>query len=87
MYRDVSSCEQYHVINSVHPHVRHYCVQVCAEMSSLVSIVPQMYFEGLLEEDKRRYKSKISLIDGNDPFGKIVGGDPLAELSQSTHVI
>ena len=45
--------------------------------SSSPTMVPQMssYFEGLLEEDKRRYKSKIALINGNDPFGKIVGGE------------
>jgi len=33
------------------------------------------YFEGLKEEDKRRYKDKIALINGIDPFGKIVGGE------------
>ena len=40
-------------------------------------ISPQMssYFEGL-QEDKRRYKDKIALINGNDPFGKIVDGEP-----------
>ena len=32
----------------------------------------------MLEEDKRRYKSKIALINGNDPFGKIVGGEPFS---------
>ena len=73
--------------NSGRPHVRHYCVQVfCVQVfcesamstSSSLTMVPQMssYFEGLLEENKRRYKSKIELINGNDPFGKIVGGEP-----------
>ena len=68
--------------NSGRPHVRHYCVQVFCESamstSSSLTMVPQMssYFEGLLEENKRRYKSKIELINGNDPFGKIVGGEP-----------
>ena len=33
-----------------------------------------LYFEQLLEEDKRHYKSKIALINENDSFGKIVGG-------------
>ena len=48
--------------------------------SSSPTIVPQMfsYFEGLLEEDKRCYKSKIGLINGNDPFGKVVGGEPIS---------
>ena len=32
-----------------------------------------LYFEGLSEEAKARYKEKISLINGTDPFGKIVG--------------
>ena len=27
------------------------------------------------EEAKTRYKEKISLINGNDPFGKVVGGE------------
>ena len=55
-----------------------YKCAVDSEMSfsSSPTMVPQMssYFEGLLEEDKRRYKSKIGLINGNDPFGKVVGG-------------
>ena len=38
---------------------------------------PQLssYFEGLNEEAKARYKEKISLINGNNPFGKVVGGE------------
>ena len=38
---------------------------------------PQLssYFEGLNEEAKAHYKEKISLINGNDPFGKVVGGE------------
>ena len=59
-----------------------YKCAVDSEMSSSSSptMVPQMssYFEGLLEEDKRRYKSKIGLINGNDPFGKVVGGEPFS---------
>ena len=59
-----------------------YKCAVDSEMSSSSSptMVPQMsaYFEGLLEEDKRRYKSKIALINGNDPFGKVVGGEPFS---------
>ena len=49
-------------------------------MSSVLSpvISPQMslYFEGLLEEDKICYKDKITLINGNDPFRKVVAGEP-----------
>ena len=33
------------------------------------------HFEGLNEEAKARYKEKIALIDGNDPFGKVVDGE------------
>ena len=33
-------------------------------------------FKGLLEEDKRCHQSTITLINGHDPFGKIVGGEP-----------
>ena len=34
-----------------------------------------MYFEGLSEEAKARYMEKISLINGIDPFGKVVDGE------------
>ena len=34
-----------------------------------------LYFEGLDKKAKARYKEKIALIDGNDPFGKVVGGE------------
>ena len=39
------------------------------------TVTPQLslYFEGLSEESKARYKEKISLINGNDPFGKVIG--------------
>ena len=33
------------------------------------------YFEGLDEKAKARYKENFALIDGNDPFGKVVGGE------------
>ena len=33
------------------------------------------YFEGLNKEAKARYNEKIALIDGNDPFRKVVGGE------------
>ena len=66
-------------------HASAITVYKCAvdfEMSSSSSptMVPQIssYFEGLLEEDKRHYKSKIGLINGNDPFGKVVGGEPFS---------
>ena len=41
------------------------------------AVIPprSLYFEGLSEEAKARYKEKISLINGTDPFGKIVGGE------------
>ena len=41
------------------------------------AVTPQLslYFEGLSEEAKTRYKEKISLINGNDPFGKVIGGE------------
>ena len=37
-----------------------------------------LYFEGLSEEAKTRYKEKILLINWNDPFGKVVGGEPFS---------
>ena len=46
------------------------------------SVKPQfsLYFEGLSEEVKTRYKEKISLMNWNDPFGKVVGGKPFSEV-------
>ena len=92
-YRVMSSRELYHVIKSGRPRVRHYCVQVFCESamstSSSLTMVPQMssYFEGLLEEDKRRYKSKIELINGNESGRLLVGGSHFVELCRSTRVI
>lgn len=40
-----------------------------------VTPLRSLYFEGLSEEAKARYEEKISLINGTDPFGRIVGGE------------
>ena len=34
------------------------------------------YAESLNQEAKTRYKEKIALIDGIDPFGKVTAGEP-----------
>lgn len=34
------------------------------------------YAESLNQEAKTRYKDKIALIDGIDPFGKVTAGEP-----------
>ena len=34
------------------------------------------YAESLNQETKTRYKDKIALIDGIDPFGKVNAGEP-----------
>ena len=36
------------------------------------------YAEGLSKEAKARYKDKIALIDGIDPFGKVTAGESYA---------
>ena len=74
IYRVVSSRELNYV-NIFLPRSRHLGVQSPESMMQTVTPQLSLYFEGLSEESKARYKEKISLINGNDPFGKVIGGE------------
>ena len=47
----------------------------CTGVMQAVTPPRSVYFEGLSEVVKARYMEKISLINGIDPFGKVVGGE------------
>ena len=84
-YRAVSLCDQTYVIYRKSPY---WCTCGCYMTRYLMMNELSSYAKGLSEEAKERYKKKLEIINGLDPFNASTTGelpDCLAPLETVRH--